>query len=1363
MSNKDYRVRILLDLDTGQLVTKHERATDTIRRGGSAAAKSVSDAHVKEFKAIEREAARSAKEVQRIDDQTRKQAEQNEKVRERAAKSLADVQIRESRRAANDMLRTLNAPIGSVNTLGSRIGVLSSQFRGLASAISPVSLSIAGFATAGISLALSAVRSATEMDSLKRGLIAVSGSSERAEAQLVRLREVAKLPGLNFKEAIEGSVRLQSAGISAGLAERALRGFGNALATVGKGSAELEGVTRALSQIQAKGKVQAEEINQIAERLPQIRVLMQAAFGTARTEDIQKLKLSATGFLEAITTQLEKLPQVTGGAQTSFENLQDAAFIALTAIGEKALPPLIKVVGDLTKEIEDNGEGWKQLGRDMAEAIKNAAAFANHVRDVGSAYTYAMNKAKEWGDTVNKTYTQNLPIEVQQALLLAKAGLRKVGAMTPVQPPSAPFEDPYADRAATNARSRFVPPMTAMATNVGGGSEKVKKAKAIIDEVDRWSISELKDIQEFFQRATGRALPFRAGQTGFHNLKGLDHRNAADVGLHPNSPEGQLLINYLRANDIPFRALTEADKKRGVIMTSPHIHIGEPSHAFGKNVRSRREARRDDMLTVPLPGGQLAQVSQYELDAALQNLLTRQFDKSGKPAGLKYSGAVRPTEGGLGGFGGADRLAQQLTSAERSRRAKDEEYLGRWEETSKGTFERVGGAYQALIDRQTTLQAELGDVWRDSLLEREHQELDLIVNLERAEARLAILRSQATDDQLSEQRRLLLVRQEEISLTERLQQLQDEDATMGANAVLRQQIALMEELNALKRADYDAVESQIRSQARLDDAGVLHTEQVRAAVMGHMAEQQTITGAFGESIISVYDRIGDAIYAGVSKLTGGVRELDGILTSIIRQVTNKLFQKFLDALFPSGNSSTGAQTGGGIFSSLTGGFSGGQGGGGFLGNTSGGITGIIRNIFGGGASVGGSSLSSPVSLSGSGAASSGLGALASVFGGSGGTAARASGFSLRGLGASLGGSLGSLAPLLGLGLGSSLGGRAGGLLGTIGGGILGGIGGLLGGGALLTSLTGVGAFSSMGALSAFAPVLSAIPFLAPIAGALLIGGIIQQRNAQRRRDETTRNTLGTDIRTKLYDLIAQVRSDRIDGAGALSQYQTIRAEYVQQVQALKDRKTRDHAMAYLVNDLEGQVLPLLRSAIEEQGKRKSRLARMQPEFADGGGVWSAFGGRDGGVAHPAFASTLGLQPFGSGIVPGAYTGKKDDTLIRVSKREVVLTEPVWKPISGYLKARGVRGFETGGAVDEATAQRIVASVGSPSGGAPQVNLSLNVAVHGGAMKPEEVADHVENALQEMLKGREFRARVCDAVGSAGRGGLRRNPGLERTL
>jgi tape measure domain-containing protein len=225
-------------------------------------------------------------------------------------------------------------------------------------------------------LAGAAVKAATEMDSLKRGLTAVVGSSAEAERQLVRLKEVAKLPGLGFKEVVQGSINLQAAGFSAQLSERSIKAFGNALATVGKGKGELNGVILALGQIESKGKVSAEEINQLAERVPQIRKAIVAAFGTADTEVLQKAKLTSRRFIEGVVTELEKLPQATGGAQNTFENLSDAAQQSMAKIGESVLRIAVPALERLTPKVEAVGQAFSRLSPPVQDAALAIGAIA---------------------------------------------------------------------------------------------------------------------------------------------------------------------------------------------------------------------------------------------------------------------------------------------------------------------------------------------------------------------------------------------------------------------------------------------------------------------------------------------------------------------------------------------------------------------------------------------------------------------------------------------------------------------------------------------------------------------------------------------------------------------------------------------------------------------------------------------------------------------------------------------------------------------------------------------------------------------------------------------------------------------------
>jgi hypothetical protein len=93
-----------------------------------------------------------------------------------------------------------------------------------------------------------------------------------------------------------------------------------------------------------------------------------------------------------------------------------------------------------------------------------------------------------------------------------------------------------------------------------------------------WSLSDAWKVQRFFLDAFKRPLPVAVfGQGAIHDRWRLDHHNSMDISLHPDGPEGQALLGFLRANGIPFLAFRQAIPGTA---TGPHIHIGRPSHRY---------------------------------------------------------------------------------------------------------------------------------------------------------------------------------------------------------------------------------------------------------------------------------------------------------------------------------------------------------------------------------------------------------------------------------------------------------------------------------------------------------------------------------------------------------------------------------------------------------------------------------------------------------------------------------------------------------------------------------------------------------------------------------------------------------------
>lgn len=196
-----------------------------------------------------------------------------------------------------------------------------------------------------VGLGAAAVKSAADIEALKLGLTAVTGSATVAEKQFQELREVAKLPGLGLKEAAQGATNLQALGFSANKSKEIMLQFGNALATVGRGREDLGEVIRQLGQLASRGQVTADNLKPIIERVPQVASIIKREFGPdalgAPAETFKKLGVSAEDFINTLLRELGKLARVTGGAKNDFENFSDTVEIAMADIG-KAILPLTK-------------------------------------------------------------------------------------------------------------------------------------------------------------------------------------------------------------------------------------------------------------------------------------------------------------------------------------------------------------------------------------------------------------------------------------------------------------------------------------------------------------------------------------------------------------------------------------------------------------------------------------------------------------------------------------------------------------------------------------------------------------------------------------------------------------------------------------------------------------------------------------------------------------------------------------------------------------------------------------------------------------------------------------------------------------
>jgi tape measure domain-containing protein len=263
----------------------------------------------------------------------------------------------------------LEKELGKVERSMSRFG---SQMQNIGSTMTQsLTLPLLGVGAASL-------KAFADMEKLENGLIAIMGSTQGAKEELDKLRVVAENPGLALPQVVQASASLQSVGMSADAARETITQFGNAVARSGGGAEQFSGVTLALSQISAVGKVTQEDLNQIKERLPEFARVMKEEFGTVTAEGIRAIGVSSEEFITRSVSALAKLERAQGGLGNTFDNLKDNVTASLAEFG-KAINESLNlqaVAESLSLYIQGLVDGFKNLTPEVQGFIVKAALVA---------------------------------------------------------------------------------------------------------------------------------------------------------------------------------------------------------------------------------------------------------------------------------------------------------------------------------------------------------------------------------------------------------------------------------------------------------------------------------------------------------------------------------------------------------------------------------------------------------------------------------------------------------------------------------------------------------------------------------------------------------------------------------------------------------------------------------------------------------------------------------------------------------------------------------------------------------------------------------------------------------------------------
>lgn len=282
----------------------------------------------------------------------------------------------------------------TVSSLNVRLGLLSKEFeRDLAGFERRMQSVAAKMGSVGETLTLAvsaplaalggiALKTAAEFESLTLAMTTsfenVGIGSQAAAEEIQKLREIALAPGLDFEQAVKGSVRLQGVGVSAEKARLILKELGNQIAATGGSADQLDSVTKQFTQIIGKGRILQEDLSIILENMPGLAKVLRDEFGTTSAEAIRALGVSAEDFIDRITNRMATMPRVAGGLANAFTNATVAIRQSFATVGE-AINKAFNVTGLLNRFSEwivGLADSFAGLDESTQAVVLSVAAFA---------------------------------------------------------------------------------------------------------------------------------------------------------------------------------------------------------------------------------------------------------------------------------------------------------------------------------------------------------------------------------------------------------------------------------------------------------------------------------------------------------------------------------------------------------------------------------------------------------------------------------------------------------------------------------------------------------------------------------------------------------------------------------------------------------------------------------------------------------------------------------------------------------------------------------------------------------------------------------------------------------------------------
>lgn len=241
------------------------------------------------------------------------------------------------------------------------------------------------------------------------------GSGSKANAFLNDLKAFAASTPFEFPGLVDAAKRLQAMGFAAEQVIPTLRSIGNAAAALGGGAQMIDRITLALGQMQAKGKVSTQEMNQLAEAGINAWKILADKMGKSIPEVMKLAEKGLINAARAVPELLAEMDRQYGGMlekqsktiEGRWSNLKDKINFIMMDLGKgleqpagaamDALNPLLKFVHNLVLEFNNLPPAAKVAGLGVAGIAVAAGPTIEGLGDLGMAMVGLKSAASLFG------------------------------------------------------------------------------------------------------------------------------------------------------------------------------------------------------------------------------------------------------------------------------------------------------------------------------------------------------------------------------------------------------------------------------------------------------------------------------------------------------------------------------------------------------------------------------------------------------------------------------------------------------------------------------------------------------------------------------------------------------------------------------------------------------------------------------------------------------------------------------------------------------------------------------------------------------------------------------------------------------